>query len=165
MWEAFCYITVAGLGVAGLLGRKWLLPALFAFAVFWAALLGPASQIAAFEQDAARFAVMFAAGALMHQFRNIIPARWSLVTLSVVIVLSAALLDYRLLGALPLAYAVIVSGALIHSKHFRLHTDLSYGMHIYACPIQQLLVICGLASMNLLAFLPLPRWLPCRSPR
>jgi peptidoglycan/LPS O-acetylase OafA/YrhL len=56
--------------------------------------------------------------------------------------------NYRLIGALPLTYVIIVSGALIHDKRWRLRTDLSYGMYIYAYPIQQLLIICGLAFLN-----------------
>jgi peptidoglycan/LPS O-acetylase OafA/YrhL len=34
----------------------------------------------------------------------------------------------------------------------QLRTDLSYGVYIYAFPIQQLLVIGGLGSINLVAF-------------
>jgi peptidoglycan/LPS O-acetylase OafA/YrhL len=72
---------------------------------------------------------------------------------SVVIVLAASLMpNYRLVGAIPLAYAIIVSGALIHNRRLRLRTDLSYGVYIYAFPVQQLLVICGLASMNPIVF-------------
>ena len=103
-------------------------------------------RAASFRAVVARFGAMFLAGAFMYQIRNVIPARWSLVALSVVIVLAANLLpNYRLLGAIPLAYAVIVSGALIHNKRLRLTTDLSYGVSIYAFPMQQLLVMCGLA--------------------
>jgi hypothetical protein len=40
----------------------------------------------------AHFALMFLAGALLHQFRNVIPARWSLVAVSAVIVATASLL-------------------------------------------------------------------------
>ena len=92
---------------------------------------------------------MFLAGALFCRFRNVIPARWSLVAVSLVIVLAASLLpNYRLVGAIPLAYAIIVSGALIHNQRLVLKTDLSYGVYIYAFPIEQLLVICGLAFLN-----------------
>lgn len=155
MWEVFCYIAVACFGVVGLLTRRWFLPALMALAVFWAALLPPWEFLGSvtWEMVAARFALMFLAGALLHQFRNVIPARWSLVAVSVVVVLAASQLpDYRVVGAIPLAYAIIVSGALIHNERLRLRTDLSYGVYIYAFPIQQLLVICGLAAMNPLVF-------------
>jgi peptidoglycan/LPS O-acetylase OafA/YrhL len=151
-WELVCYIAVAGLGVVGLLSRRWLLPA--AMALCWSALvLTTVSGGPTLAQNGARFVVMFLAGALLHQGRNVIPARWSLVAVSVVIVLLASLLpDYRLIAAVPLAYAIVVSGALIHNKRLRLSTDLSYGVYIYAFPIQQLLVIGGLGSMNPIAF-------------
>jgi peptidoglycan/LPS O-acetylase OafA/YrhL len=170
IWEAFCYIAVAGAGVVGLLSRRWFIAAALALALCWSALLPPSSFFGeeppgthgdidvatvalVIAESAARFAVMFLAGALLYQFREAIPARWSLVALSVVLVLAAALMpNYHLLGAVPLAYAIIVSGALIHNKHLRLRTDLSYGVYIYAFPVQQLLVICGLGRMNPIVF-------------
>jgi len=106
-----------------------------------------------YEMALARFAVMFWAGAFLYQFRNVIPARWSLVAVSLVVVLAASLLpNYRILGGIPLAYAIIVSGALIRDKRLRLRTDLSYGVYIYAFPIQQFLVICGFVSLNPIVF-------------
>ncbi|WP_375485427.1 acyltransferase family protein [uncultured Mycobacterium sp.] len=174
-WEVLCYIAIAGLGVVGLLRRRWLIPALLALALYWSAQL-PAWLLSLLEEPtgtqrhiaaahdlktvallaqaiAARFAVMFLAGVLLYQFRNMIPARWSLVVVSVVVVLAANLLpNYRLIGAVPLAYAIIVSGALIHNKRLRLRTDLSYGVYIYGWPMQQLLVICGLSILNPVVF-------------
>lgn len=96
---------------------------------------------------------MFAAGAVLYQWRDVIPARWSLVAVSVAIVLASSQLpDYRVVAALPLAYAIVVSGILIRNKRLRLRTDLSYGLYIYAYPTQQLLVTMGLVWLNPLAF-------------
>jgi peptidoglycan/LPS O-acetylase OafA/YrhL len=115
--------------------------------------MGAAAGSLVMEFTAARFACMFLAGALLYRFRDLIPARWSLVAVSIVIVLAASLLpNYRVLAAIPLAYAIIVSGALIHNQRLRLKTDFSYGVYIYAFPVQQLLVICGLAFLNPFAF-------------
>ena len=54
--------------------------------------------------------------------------------------------NYRLIAALPLAYAIIVSGALV--RRFPLRNDISYGMYIYAFPVQQLLATLGLVSLH-----------------
>jgi peptidoglycan/LPS O-acetylase OafA/YrhL len=171
LWELLCYIGIAAAGVIGLLARRWVIPVAMALALL-ASALAPAWAMSLLEEPqgpqheidpktamlvlgavAARFAAMFLAGALLYHLRNVLPARWSLVAVSVAIVLAASLMpNYRVLGAIPLAYAIIVSGALIHNKRLRLRTDLSYGVYIYAFPIQQLLVIGGLASLNPFVF-------------
>lgn len=152
-YEVLLYIVVAVLGVIGLLGRRWLFPAAFALALTCSVLISCPLDGGTVAQRAARLAVMFAAGALMHRFRDVIPARWPLVAVSAAIVLVANFLpDYRVIGAIPLAYAVIVSGALIKHKRLNLRTDLSYGTYVYACPVQQVLVICGLGSLNVPLF-------------
>ncbi len=164
MWEVFCYLIVACIGIVGLANRRWVSPAILILALLGATLLPPFAspeELSRQQGDvrvavlflACRIAIMFSAGALLYQWRDKIPARWSLVALSLVIVAVATLLpDYRTVAAIPLAYAIVVSGALIHSKRLRLRTDLSYGVYIYAFPIQQLLVIGGLAWLNPFAF-------------
>lgn len=152
-YEVVLYIAVAVLGLVGLLRRRWLFPVALALALVWTVLVSCPLDGGTVAQNAARFAVMFAAGGLMHGFRDVIPARWSLVAVSSAIVVVANLLpDYRLIAAVPLAYAVIVSGALIHNVRLNLRTDLSYGTYIYACPTQQVLVIAGLGGLNPLVF-------------
>jgi peptidoglycan/LPS O-acetylase OafA/YrhL len=47
-----------------------------------------------------------------------------------------------------------VSGSLVHNKRLRLRTDLSYGVYIYAFPMQQLLIVCGLRVLKPLVFFP-----------
>jgi peptidoglycan/LPS O-acetylase OafA/YrhL len=167
IWEVMCYIIVAVIGVVGLANRRWISLAILALAAFGAALLPPIDFSDIFTRPegevgdvrtallflACRTAIMFAAGAFLYQWRDMIPARWSLVAVSVVIVVAAGSLpDYRVVAAIPLAYAVVVSGALIHNKRLRLRTDLSYGAYIYAYPTQQLLAICGLLKLAPLLF-------------
>ena len=158
IFGVLCYVAVAGFGALGLLRRRWFIPATFALVLAWSALLRPPSAFAdltdsgrkvsvawlLIESLTARLILMFLAGALLYQLRNRIPARWSLVAVSAgILAVSLWLPNYRLLGAIPLAYVIIASGALIRN-HLRLRTDLSYGTYIYASPIQQLLIICGL---------------------
>jgi peptidoglycan/LPS O-acetylase OafA/YrhL len=155
IFELLCYIAVAVAGVIGLLKRRWPTALVFALAVAVSALVSyPVMRVETIPQMVARFAVVFAAGALLHQYQDIVPARWSLVALSAAIVIAAGLLvpNYRTVAAIPLAYAVVVSAALIKNKRLTLRTDLSYGTYIYAWPMQQLLVICGLGFLNPIVF-------------
>ena len=150
VFEVLCYIAVAVAGVARLLNRRWPAPVVFALALAVSVLVSyPILKVETIPQMVARFAVVFAAGAVLHQLQDIIPARWSLVAVSAAIVFAAGILvpNYRIIAAIPLAYAVIVSGAMIHNPRLRLRTDLSYGVYIYAWPMEQLLVICGLGFL------------------
>ncbi|WP_006245481.1 acyltransferase family protein [Mycolicibacterium tusciae] len=165
IWEVLCYLIVAVLGIVGLASRRWVSPTILTAAVVGAMLMPPVifggGLTTQHEFDtgtalmflAARTAIMFAAGACIYHWRDVIPARWSLVGVCVVIVGASSFLpDYRVVAALPLAYALIVSGALVRNKHLQLRTDLSYGLYIYAFPIQQLLAMSGLLALNPLVF-------------
>jgi peptidoglycan/LPS O-acetylase OafA/YrhL len=146
-WEFVCYLGVLVLGVSGLLRRRWVLPAAFVAAVAVLSLTAVPALDVWFIHHAARFATMFLAGALVYQYRDRIPARGRLVAVAVVVVVATSYLpDYRMLGALPLAYACIVGGAMIKVPALTLRTDLSYGTYIYAYPVQQLLVGAGLGA-------------------
>lgn len=152
-WEFGCYLLVLGLGVTGLIRKRATLWTLFILCIGGtaAASLGLISNW--FLITGSRFGIMFLAGAIVWQHRDRIPVNTITVIGSVaVVILSLALPDYRLLSALPLAFLVLVTGAKITTPRLRLRNDISYGVYIYAFPLQQVLAICGAWTLGIPAF-------------
>lgn len=151
-WEALCYVAVLALGVLGLLKRNWVVPATFA-GLLAILIVSDFHPIAGHVTTGARFGVMFFAGALVYQYRKTLPLNWPLVVVSLLITVGTMWLpDYRAVGALFWAYAVLGIGVLIKVPALRFRNDLSYGTYIYAFPIQQLLAIAGLGAIGALGF-------------
>ncbi|WP_460740846.1 acyltransferase family protein [Microbacterium neimengense] len=153
-WEFLCYLGVLAIGVLGLLRQRWLIPALFVAATL--ALIptayGPVDNFLAVS--AVRFGVMFLAGALLQVYAHRIPLTWPFVAVAGVLAAATMFLpDYRLLGALPLGYAIFGLGALMKSPRLRFKQDLSYGTYIYAFPVQQLLASLRVYEWGLLVYI------------
>lgn len=153
-FELLCYLAVLVLGLLGMVRYRWVSIAMLFLAAVAAVLQGPLVYpgVWSLGQLAARCAIMFAAGAVLYQWRDKIPANWWLVALCTAIVVAAGVLfpDYRVAAGWALAYAVVVSGILIPGPNLR--NDYSYGMYIYAFPVQQILVMAGLVSLPPLLF-------------
>ncbi|CAM5464859.1 hypothetical protein TPAU25S_00208 [Tsukamurella paurometabola] len=156
-WELLCYLGVLIAGVGGLLKssrtRSWVIVGLF-IASWFAVLLKTVTEVHWTVAFGSRFALMFMAGAAIYQFRHRIPCSYPYVLVAMVItVLSMWLPDYRLVGGITWAYVVLAVGVLVKVSWLRFERwDVSYGVYIYAFPIQQLLVIAGLASLPVLIF-------------
>ncbi len=92
------YLTVAGIGTVELADRRWVSTAILAVAVLVSVALPPLDPHAAFAVRfagaGARFAIMFAAAALLYQWRAVIPARWWLAGF-------VAVIGYRAQGSRP----------------------------------------------------------------
>lgn len=92
--------------------------------------------------------VFFAADATVHLASDRIPLRRDLLVAATVLTVCACLagqLDSW--GAVPLAYAMLSAGAQLP---VRLRTDISYGVYIYAFPLQQAMADLGLVRDPLL---------------
>ncbi|MDI6630769.1 MAG: acyltransferase [Rhodococcus sp. (in: high G+C Gram-positive bacteria)] len=146
-WEFACYLGVMGLGLAGLAGQRRVIAAIFVGAM----LASIAVAVAGVEnhniEAAARLSLMFSSGMVMYSFRDVVRVNIPLVVLAITAVICSVLLpDYRILAALPMAYLLMVAGGALRHRWFRFRTDVSYGVYIYAFPVQQLLVIAGLGA-------------------
>jgi peptidoglycan/LPS O-acetylase OafA/YrhL len=154
-FEVGCYLAVMILGVVGLVKYRWTSIVMLGFGIAAALSLPPLTVPGQWTltQLAARTVIMFAAGALLYHWREIIPANWWLViACTAAVVLAGVFLpDYRVVAGVALAYAVVVSGALFGG--LRVSHDISYGIYIYAFPVQQLLAMAGLIWLNPFLFL------------
>ena len=156
-WEFACYLGIAALGLLGILRQRRtmvLLTAAFLAvdAALWAGHGGPLSGF--YPATAARFGLLFLSGALVYLFADRLSASsgWAAAA-ALALGGSLTLGDYRVIGALPLAYLCIWLGATLPFHSVGRTTDLSYGIYIYAFPLQQLLAVDGLAGTNPVVFM------------
>jgi peptidoglycan/LPS O-acetylase OafA/YrhL len=103
--------------------------------------------------DFLRLASYFAAGSLLWSLSDKIRVnRWAVLGSigALVVFASAGVVD--LFGALPLAYLVLVFGVWCPIR-WGASRDLSYGVYIYAFPVQQVLALVGVQRFGPLVFI------------
>jgi peptidoglycan/LPS O-acetylase OafA/YrhL len=156
-YEGFCYMVVAALGVVGLLRRRrWVVPAL-AVAIFALTVLHENGVVMPIRAQTLRLTLMFALGAVAYLYADRIPMRASLGVLALALVVAGAVAfpdNYRLLGAVPMAYLVFWL-ATAGTRFVSLRVDLSYGIYIYHWPVIQLLTLTSLVWLPDWAFVPI----------
>jgi peptidoglycan/LPS O-acetylase OafA/YrhL len=154
-WEFLCYLALAVLGLVGVLRRRWLVLALavLLWLITAAKTLMPAINEAYFDTFlgtvAPRLLLMFAIGAALWVFADTIPLD-PLFIGAALLFLAAALvsgLDYRMLGGAAWAYLLLALGCRLPLR-FGSRNDISYGVYIYAFPIQQAMALTGLAAIG-----------------
>lgn len=140
-FEFTLYVVLGLLGAAGLWRRGVVAGlALASVAVVAFCVLRPdlaAERPFRIAMIGGQFSFLFLAGAwiqLQHQARGRRLPLWSLLSLGFLA---------TPLWVLALPAAVILVGEL---RSFRLPADVSYGLYIYACPVQQILMMHGLLS-------------------
>jgi peptidoglycan/LPS O-acetylase OafA/YrhL len=157
-WEVSAYAAIAILGMFALLRCRvvvWLA------AVFWLwafALVASGSWVVDTGHPLwllPRTGLMFACGALLYLLRDRIPMSRALAGVAVALVVGgvAATPSYRLAAAPAIAYLCLYVGIeLGRFSRLVLRHDLSYGVYIYAFPIQQALLLWGFGSIGWAAF-------------
>ena len=155
-WEFLAYLLLAVLGALGVIRQqRWVVPVLAA--VLWvmtiwrSAIPGVREEyFSAFAADVIpRLFLMFLLGASLYLFAEKVPMH-PLLAASSALLVAAGLFsgwEYRVIAALPMAYLVFWLGARLPLR-VGMRTDISYGMYIYAFPIQQILVIAGWSAVG-----------------
>jgi peptidoglycan/LPS O-acetylase OafA/YrhL len=168
-YEFHCYLLVMLLGLAGILRRRWPL-ALLTSALAAAFILLPASAFPVYAEgtEAAigagarllqrlrdisigspaediRLLTMFLAGASAYQFRAGIPYNARLAALSAILLVLLFFIHPVAEPAFALFGAYLIFWFALHTRplalsNFLNRTDLSYGIYLYAFPIQKILI-------------------------
>jgi peptidoglycan/LPS O-acetylase OafA/YrhL len=146
-FEAFCYVIVGVLGAVGLLRRRPVVVPAIAAVLAVLTILQEAGVPALVNDRLLRLVFVFVLGAAAHLYAHRIPMRADLAAASAVVFLVSVALfeDYRVLGAVPLAYAFLWFGTCFPWP-WSMRADLSYGMYIYHWPVLQLLVLTDLRA-------------------
>ena len=152
-YEFLCYVIIAVLGSIGLFRRSVL--AMTAALAVTIGLHANIDRIAPYTQGngdvlyLVKLLPFFLAGGILYMLT------WPLAVLSVA---ASAFLTWRLdgwgpqLSSLFIAYAIMWFGSVLPCPDLIRRHDISYGVYIYAFPVQQLLAIAGAHTWNLALF-------------
>ena len=170
-YEVWCYVGVAMLGMIGLLRTRRFVLSLFVVSllcsVLYAALhlrLGGKILGVIFGSPGlwARLLPYYLAGVVFYLFRDLIPCRAWLASAAAVVLGIAVFVPYGMTVAVPIAGTYLLFwfafNPAIPLQGWAKYGDFSYGIYLYAFPIQQLLIhwFSPLKPMGLLALsLPL----------
>lgn len=149
--EAKCYIIIGGLGALNLLRRKVILIISIMLYVLF---------IIKYNYSLYMF-VCFFAGSLLYMYRDKIKVSFRYFIVSLVLLLTAGtfgflIIAFPILGSYIILYTAFNKKIKLHN--FSKHGDFSYGVYIYAFPIQQLIVYMSNYTINpyLLFLIALP---------
>jgi peptidoglycan/LPS O-acetylase OafA/YrhL len=157
-YEFLCYVAVAALGMCGFLRRRWLVAIawLFCLGVYAMQLYGGPNMsrtggftnIHYFWTVVPRFASDFVAGMVFYSFRDriVLLRDMALGSILGLVFFGCTIPFWRLF---PLVVPILGGHALFYFayvpirrlRNFAIRGDLSYGLYLYAFPVQQLMVL------------------------
>jgi peptidoglycan/LPS O-acetylase OafA/YrhL len=155
-WEFACYLSVIVVGSTGLFRRsRYLVLGVLTVAyVADATKLSavPRPEFALFLYVVIELGVFFWIGSCAYLFREFVPINgWIALICALVAAVGLRAPNYAFLLPPCLAYVVLYAAMHVPVRSFDRRVDLSYGLYIYAFPVQQILAVYGL---NALGFLP-----------
>ena len=142
IYEFLCYLAIGALlSIASRWRRALVVTALVLTATLWsvATHIGATGIVPSF----AFLGSIFFAGSTIALFADRIPLDWRLGLLALVLAaVGANAHETPWLAALPIAYACMWLGVVLPFHRVGRTNDISYGVYIYAWPIQQLVLVC-----------------------
>lgn len=144
LWYEFLCYLVLGIAVT-FIPARWLGRAMLA-----AALACPAAVVVIVAVGVPSLALLnavtlggyFAAGAVLFCYSERVPMRGWIAAASALLILVAAMTStFRGLAGFPVAYLMLWLGIALPLSAVGAQNDLSYGMYVYAFPVQQMLAI------------------------
>lgn len=161
IYEVQCYILVAILGLCGFLDKtmRW-----FCLGVFIAAvtlihvnMVVPNASAVMFPSFLdgwlLKLSLFFLAGMLFALYSDAIVIRTNLFLICLFLIYyTIAYKGFDLLGPFLITYVVFFAGSKLPFTGFDRYGDWSYGMYIYAFPIQQFLAVLGVQRYGFFVF-------------
>jgi peptidoglycan/LPS O-acetylase OafA/YrhL len=145
VYEFSWYLVVAALALFGLLRRRVVVLGLVAFLVVSDLLVvAPLREIPVLGYAFTRFGLAFSLGMAAYLWRERIPLDDRLAALAaVVFVVTLRFGFFSSAGMAALAYGVLWLAWRLPLRRFGTRHDLSYGVYIYAFPVQQTIALLG----------------------
>ena len=154
-YEAWMYVTLAVAGILGLIQRRALVLTGTCFCVGLYFVDQVAGLLdAGLVRNALRFMAYFYAGTCLYLYRAVIPISWNLAAIGLTFSMLSFVVGLQaVMVPVAVCYAVFVMSFLLKGAVLKFNKtgDFSYGMYIYAYPIQQGLValVPGIQPMSL----------------
>lgn len=158
-YEFLCYLLVGMIALVGWARRSpWAIAGVWALSLVahagWGRGVGELMNGNGEFQLLVKLLPLFLGGALVQRLRHRLPLHWAGALVSAVVVAGAvAVLDGwgAQLTAPFLAYLLLWVGSVLPSPGFVRRHDISYGVYIYAFPVQQLAALMGVHTHGVLA--------------
>jgi peptidoglycan/LPS O-acetylase OafA/YrhL len=154
-YEFLCYLSVAALGLIGALRLKAAVAILFLFLLFVdsTVLWEHGKHVTAEAFGVIGLLVYFAAGSCAYLFRDHIPMRWWVAALcSITLAVGLPTRAYAFIVAPCVSYLTLFAAMKLPLRNFDRRMDFSYGLYIYAFPVQQMLALYGVNSIGFVPY-------------